>query len=374
MEKSQADNVTMSTGGLYSLATKGAKDVIDIATPRVIQAIESINVSPHGFSISDTGCADAGTSLDMIRTVVEKISSTNPDTPITVVYADQPANDFNALINIVHGRSEFKSWLDNAKNAYPLVSGSSFYLQAVPDETLDFIFSATAMHWLSSKPCNISNHVHMVGANADELESFSAQARKDWQTILLCRAKELKPGGKMVLVNFCRNEHGQHLGNTGGVNMFNTFNEIWQSFLNNGRITVQEFENMTLPQYYHTKEEFAAPLVDPQNPCHLAGLRLESIETGVVPCPFAQAFKVDNDVEKFATGLIPTVRSWNQSIFAGGLDSGRSTEERNQLIEEYYGEYYNKVIENPDGHGMDYVHAYMTISKIATDDEPASIS
>ena len=41
-QNTQADNVTMSGGGLYSLATRGAKDVIDIATPRVLAALDEL--------------------------------------------------------------------------------------------------------------------------------------------------------------------------------------------------------------------------------------------------------------------------------------------------------------------------------------------
>ena len=359
----QADNITMSEGGLYSLATKGAKDVIDVATPRVLDAI-AVRDNQSTFMMADMGCADGGTSLDMVRSVISHLSQLCPGIQIAVVYADQPANDFNALVNIIHGRTQFNTWMDEFDNAWPLFSGSSFYLQAVPDSSLDLVFSATAMHWLSQKPCNISNHVHMVGAVDEELAQFASQAREDWETILLCRARELKSGARMVLVNFCRDNNGHYLGYTGGVNMFDTFNEIWVELLEDGRITPQEYVNMTLPQYYHTPEEFSAPLLDENNRCFKAGLRLENIETRVVPCPFAEQFKSDGDVKKFADGLIPTVRSWNQSIFTAGLADNRSKIERDQLIEDYYASYHSRVIDRPEGHGMDYVHAYMTISKV----------
>jgi len=363
MSKHQADNVTMSEGGLYSLATKGAKDVIDIATPRVLDAVSSLDIQDNRFTMADMGCADAGTSLDMVRSVLGSLSENRPGIQGTVVYADQPANDFNALMQIVHGRTQFDAWIDQYPGFFPLASGSSFYLQCVPDNTLDFAFSATAMHWLAGLPGNISGHVHMVGATGAELEAFSAQARRDWETILNARARELKPGGKMVLVNFCRDEQGRYLGNTGGVNMFDTFNEIWQEFVSDGRITAKEYLNMTLPQYYHTVEQFSAPLLDNDSECHRAGLRLESIETAIVPCPFAEEFREHGDTRRFADGLIPTVRSWNQSIFRAGLDLSRSEQEKSAIIEDYYGAYHSRVLEDPRGHGMDYVHAYMTISR-----------
>ena len=366
MTSKQAENVTMSGGGTYSLATRGAKDVIDFATPKVLEAVGRLGLTAASerFAMADMGCADGGTSLDMVRSVLGRVRELSPAIQSTVVYADQPGNDFNALVGIVHGSTRFHTWLGEVEQAWPVFSGSSFYLQCVPDGTLDLVFSATAMHWLSSLPCNITDHVHMVGATGKEADIFAGQGRRDWETILLQRARELRSGGRMVLVNFCRDVHGRYLGNTGGVNMFDTFNGIWQSFLSQGRIRESEYHRMTLPQYYRTVEEFSDPLTDPNSPCHQAGLRLDRIETRIVPCPFAEQFRQDGDTGKFADGLIPTIRTWNQSIFAAGLDPARPAEERAALIEDYYGEYRRLVLEDPQGHGMDYVHAYMTISRV----------
>jgi len=180
----------------------------------------------------------------------------------------------------------------------------------------------------------------------------------------LHRARELRSGGKAVFANFCRDESGRYLGNTGGVNMFDTFNEIWREFLTAGKISESEYQNMTLPQYYNTVEEFSAPLTDTENPVYQSGMRLDSIETGIVQCPFARQFEKDGDVNAFADGLIPTVRSWNQSIFTAGLSAERSDKEKKELIESYYGRYHQRVLDAPEGHGMDYVHAYMTLSKL----------
>ena len=137
----------------------------------------------------------------------------------------------------------------------------------------------------------------------------------------------------MVLVNFGIDEEGRYLGNTFGVNMFETFNEIWKEFLESGRINTNEYRRMTLPQYYNTVDEFSRPLTDPANPVFQSGLRLENIRTGIVPCPFAEEFKKHGDVKRFADEYIPTIRSWNQSIFMGALDDSRPMQERQELIE-----------------------------------------
>ncbi len=355
----------MSAGGLYSLATIGAKHVIDAATPMVIEAIDQLPLDSiqSGFTISDMGTADAGTSLSMITKVVDAVAARAPGAPVTVVYSDQPRNDFNALIANVYGLGSYESYLERHADIFPLISGTSFYRQIVPTNTLDIGFSATAMHWLSAKPCNLSNHVQAVGAQGEELEAFRTQAHRDWRQILLHRARELKPGGKLVLINFARDEQGRYLGNTGGVNMFDTFNQIWLDFLQQDRISREEYENMTLPQYYNTVEEFSAPLVDADDPVYQAGLRLDHIDTRIVKCPYAESFNEHGDAARFAEEYIPTIRSWNESIFFNALSAERPQEERRQLIEDYYGTYRDMVRDNPAGHGMDYVHAYTVISK-----------
>ena len=366
-KRAHSEGITMSGGGQYSLATIGAKHVIDAATPLVVDAIRDLPQASlaRGFTLSDMGTADAGTSLSMVAAAIEAAREREPAIPVTVVYSDQPRNDFNALIANVYGLGPFDTYLDRYDNVFPMVSGTSFYQQILPPESLHVGFSATAMHWLSARVCNISNHVQAVGAEGEELEAFRQQARADWRRILLHRAAELKPGGKLVLINFARDAQGRYLGNTGGVNMFDTFNRIWLDFLDQGRIERDEYENMTLPQYYNTVEEFSAPLQDASDPVHQAGLRLEHIETRVVRCPFAEAFAEHGDAARFAEEYIPTIRSWNQSIFFNGLSTTRPEAERRALIEDYYATYAQQVREAPAGHGMDYVHAYMVISRQA---------
>ena len=366
VSEAQSKGITMSGGGLYSLATTGAKDVIDTATPLVLDAINALPQASlnDGFTISDMGCADAGTSLTMIGKAIDAVSNRAPSTPVTVVYTDQPRNDFNALITNVYGLGPFETYLDKRDNVYPLVSGTSFYRQIMPSNSLNLGFSATAMHWLSNKVCNISNHVQAIGAEGVELKAFQDQAHNDWRNILLHRASELKPGGKLVLINFGTDDQGRYLGNTGGINMFDTFNAIWLSFIDQNRITREEYENMTLPQYYNSVEEFSAPLINPEEAVYKAGLRLDHIDTGIVKCPFAEDFRQHGDAQKFSEAYIPTIRSWNESIFFNALANERPVDQRREIIEDYYNTYKAMVRDNPEGHGMDYVHAYTVISKV----------
>jgi len=60
----------MSGGGLYSLATLGAKHVIDKTIPRVLDALAGAPAAAP-FTFSDMGCADGGTSLELWRSATQ---------------------------------------------------------------------------------------------------------------------------------------------------------------------------------------------------------------------------------------------------------------------------------------------------------------
>src|SRR5262249_31197410 len=271
--------------------------------------------------------ADGGTSINLVRQAVIAVRARWPRRPITVVYSDQPRNDYNSLFQLIHGLTPIPTYLDEIEDVYVLASATSFYRPILPKGTINLGFSATAMHWLSRKPCDITNHVHAVGAEGAELAAFTEQGRRDWQTILLQRARELTPGGRLVLVNFGKDEAGRYLGNTGGVNMFGTINALWQRFASEGIISAGEYVHMTLPQYYKTVEEFIRPLTDTSDPVYRAGLRLEHCDTRLVPCPFAAEFRQHRDAARFAHEYIPTLRSWTESTFFGALSPNRPLEE-----------------------------------------------
>ena len=182
--------------------------------------------------------------------------------------------------------------------------------------------------------------------------------------MLLRRAEELKPGGRLCLFNFGIDEQGRCLGNTGGENMFDTFAGLWQGLVDDGIITAKEFAATNFPQCYRTQAQFVAPLNDKENPVYKAGLRLEQVESRVVRCPFEQDFTENHkDADRFAKEYLPTLRSWSEPTFVNGLSRQRPPEEAASIIDTFYQRYEDRVAANPDGHGMDYVHIYLVCRK-----------
>ena len=381
MEKSReaaqgtARTMAMKGGGYYSQRTRGAKDVIDNAAGMLIEAADAI--SPPGkrmpITLADFGAADGGTSVNALRKCIERIRERFPGTQIQVSYTDLPSNDFSALFKNLLGFGSLTSntYLTDIEDVYVNACGIGFHKQLMPDASLDIGFSATAMHYISEKPCPIGNHVHMVGASEETLAAYAEQARQNWNDLLVARAKELRPGGRLVMLNFGIDEEGRYLGNTGGVNMFNTFASIWKGMRDEDIISREEFINTSFPQYYRTVEEFCAPFKDNDSPVYKAGLRLVSAETGVVGCPYRRAFDKAGSAmsaREFAESYVPTLRSWSEAVFLSGLNEARPMEERHQIVDTFYQRYEDRVASDSSGHAMDYVHCYLAVKKTA--DQP----
>jgi SAM-dependent methyltransferase len=365
-----AQTMAMKGGGYYSQRTRGAKDVIDNAVKMLLDAAQVVPEPSKGqpIRLADFGAADGGTSAAAWRKCIEHLRDRFTQAQIQVTYTDLPSNDFSSLFKnlLGFGSSGANTFLTDIENVFVNACGIGFHEQLLPDETLDIGFSATAMHYISEKPCTIDDHVHMVGASGDALAAFAQQAKHNWEDLLLARARELRPGGRLVILNFGIDEQGRYLGNTGGINMFNTFAELWSNMRNEGIISSDEFQNTAFPQYYRTVEEFCAPLKDQSSAVYQAGLRLVSAKTGVLGCPYRRAFdeaKGSMSNREFAVSYIPTLRSWSEAVFVNGLSGERPQEEKNQIVDQFYQRYEDRVADNPDGHAMDYVHCYLSMEK-----------
>ncbi len=362
----QPSSIAMLGEGFYSRVSLGPKAVIDNATSLVLDALARLDVSQQRsptLSMADYGAADGGTSLDLINTAVDWLKQHYPDLPVSLCYTDLPGADFETLFRTMGGEVDGKdSPLLRHDNVHVFSSGMSFYRQILPNATLDLGFSASAMHYLSSMPGTIKEHVHATGASEAEKARFRRVAVRDWETILLMRSRELKAGGRVVLVNFCIDEDGRYLGNTGGVNLFDTYNELWAGMRDDGVITAREYETTAFQQFYKSIDETLAPLRQEGSPVYQSGLVLEHHETALVECPFQRAFRQGLDVSTFAHQFVNTHRSWTETTFRAGL-AQRQKEDADEILNDLYHRYEQRVVADPHGHAKDLVHLYMVAVK-----------
>ena len=358
--------LSMKSSGYYSLKTIGAKIAIDNIYPLMLNSLENLPKN-NNIYFADYGSADGGTSQEMWYMLIKKLRQMNDHRQITILYTDLASNDFSTLFKSMQGMNENVNFAyqKQFENVFVHGCGTGFHSQIMPSNTLSLGFSATAMHYVSQKPCQIKNHVHMVKSTNSEKLKFMKQAEEDWKKILTCRSKELKKGAKFICLNFGIDENGMYLGNTGGHSMFDKFNEHWQRLREEKVISQDEYEKATFAQHYRTLEEFKKPFIDERTINNKLGLKLISCETKLTKCPYRKDYEKNYKKmtkRDFARNLIPTMRSWSETVFRSALSS-RSQDIQNQIIETLYYNYENEIAENPEGHAMDYIHIIMEIEK-----------
>ncbi len=361
-------SLAMKGAGYYSAKTAGAKTAIDKTLKVIENALKNIP-SSEIIKFADFGSADGGTSQEMWFNVIKSIREKGDDRQIEILFTDLASNDFSTLFKTMQGmlgNSQF-AFQNFFSNVYVHGCGTGFHQQLMTNNSLTLGFSATAMHYVSERPCLIENHVHMTGANESEKQLFKDQANKDWETILLNRSKEMINGGRFICINFGIDEKGRYLGNTGGHVMFNNFAKNWKHLENQGLITNQEFINATFTQHYRTLEEFKKPFENKDSVISKSGLVLKSCETMITDCPYKMHYLKNKDTmssEEYARKLIPTMRSWSETVFKNALIDRRENE-INEIVDKFYDLYIEEVSNDPEGHAMDYVHVIMDIEKIS---------
>jgi len=363
--------------GLYTASTKGCFDVIAEATPLVLDAIGSIPMPVEGvLSIADYGTADAGTSLGLMQHIVDAARSRVKDKEISIQYEDQKDNEWKSVFNHALGHknvvdaygNELSSPYSLTNGIFVSASGTSFHEQVYPTASVDFGMSFTAMHWLSSAPNGLVGREEMHHAQCSSPgicgEAEKNQAKHDFERILSARARELKSGGKMVVVNFAKSEDGFFLGNTEiGVSMWDSFKSSWDRLAIEGHITEEERLAVSFPNYYRSKSDVESSVRSNEN------LRIISIQEKIVRCPYRTAWTTGSSqklrsAREHAEWYVPTTRTWSESIFKNALDDARDDGQKDELMKRFWGNYVDIVEKEPDVHGMDYVHTYTVIEKL----------
>tara|TARA_Y100001970_G_C14184467_1_gene831721 strand:+ start:867 stop:1940 length:1074 start_codon:yes stop_codon:yes gene_type:complete len=357
----------MKGEGYYSQKTIGAKNAIDKIEALINEAIKNIP-KKEILKIADFGSADGGTSQEMWFNIIDNIKKSGDNRQIEMLYTDLASNDFSVLFRSMQGMQDNTDFAYQKKfeDVFVHGCGTGFHKQLMTNNSLSLGFSATAMHYVSERPCLIKDHVHMVGSNEQEKEKFKNQALKDWETILLNRSKELIPGGRFICINFGIDEEGRYLGNTGGHNMFNNFSKHWRNLEKEGIINNKEFINATFTQHYRTIEEFRKPFDDPNSEVSKSGLILKSCKTMFTDCPFKIHYnnnKSNMTPREYAETLIPTMRSWSETVFKTALEK-RNPDEIIKIVDQFYNYYLEEIANDPDGHAMDYIHIVMDIEKV----------
>jgi hypothetical protein len=248
----------MEGGGAYNLHSLIPPAGSSLALPLLEQAVRNIPLGGGNepVVIADYGSSQGKNSLAPMRTAISALRARlGPDRPISVVHTDQAANDFNTLFDVLH--TDPDRYASDDPNVFPSAIGRSFYEQILPPDHVHLGWSSYAAMWLSRIPTRISGHFLPARTIGADRAAFEQQAAKDWETFLSLRARELRPGGRLVIVLAALDDDGSQ--GPGLVALMDHANQVLAEMADEGAITPAERASMVLGTYLRRRRDLQIP-------------------------------------------------------------------------------------------------------------------
>ena len=251
-----ATHGVMEAGGSYNLHAKIPAGGGSLALPYLEKAARSCVLSPgsNAIVIVDYGSSQGKNSLSPMHAAIRCLRARiGNERSVMVVHVDQHANDFNTLFDVLHRDSE-RYTLDDP-NVFPCAIGRSFYENVFPGDQVDLGWCSYAAVWLRRIPALIPGHFMSAGCTGNVRAAFDLQAAEDWRLFLSLRARELRTGGRLVIVL-------PGLSDTGGSGLeplFNSANTVLAELVEERVIGDDERKRMVLGSYPRRRAQLLEP-------------------------------------------------------------------------------------------------------------------
>ena len=332
--------------------------------PLLVEAVNGIDFGQIGdeFRIADYGSAQGQNSLLPMKTVIAETKKRAGDSgrtaiPISVTHTDLPTNDWATLFQTVLFSTD--SYLAGLHDVFCFASGTSIYHQIFPPNHIALGYSAITTHWLSRKPCNIPNEIWSVRATGSIHDTWAKQAKADWNAFLQYRAIEMQPSAQLVIIA----SGADAQGTSGAEGLIDLANSVLQHLVKEGTLHPDEYEQMAIPTYYRTTQEWKAPLTPGSDFMEASGLSLIHFEERVLADTYFEQYQQNRDAKAFAeayTGFFKA--AFEPCLFAGLLDN-RTPQRRQDVIDSFSQGLQSGLAQDPEKYSCRWFLQLMVIAK-----------
>jgi hypothetical protein len=307
----------MEGKGTYNKHAKLPADGAALALPLLEKAIRELRVDAgeEPVVIADYGSSQGKNSLAPMQIAISELRKRiGPKHAIFVFHIDQPSNDFNSLFEVLE--ADPNRYVVDDPEIYPAAIGRSFYETVLPAGTVHLGWSSYAAVWLSQVPIPIPGHFISVRSTEAVRAEFDRQGRQDWEAFLILRARELRPGGRLVVAL-------PGIADDGSVGLepiFDHANAVLEEMVADGAITSEERSRMALRAHPRRQRDLLATFA---NGGEFRQLTLEDFQMSEVPDHAWAQYDRDRNKEALATKRALFFRSIFVPSLACALDSRR---------------------------------------------------
>ncbi|WCJ33645.1 S-adenosyl-L-methionine-dependent methyltransferases superfamily protein [Euphorbia peplus] len=212
---------------------------------------QNLQIKPSNtFRIADLGCSVGPGAVTCAENIIQavKLKYHDHETPeFQVFFNDHTFNDFNTLFRC----------LPLEKTYFAAGVPGSFHERLFPENSIYFVHSSHALHWLSRVPkelldTNTPSWNQSRSAPGQVIKAYAGQFAKDVEIFLNVRAKELVEGGIMVLIlPPSASTHASALSTM----MFDALGSCLMDMAKEGKVSESLVNSFNLPMYLPSPEE-----------------------------------------------------------------------------------------------------------------------
>ena len=270
---------------------------------------EPIVIADYGSSAGHNSLLPMSIAVAALRERAGKVQ------PISVVHTDVPGNDFPGLFQTLQADPE--SYRRGGTAIYSSAVGQSFYEQILPTESVTLGWSSWAVQWLSRMPGPIADQVQIGLSNdAAARAAFQHQAAEDWRNFLTHRERELRPGGRLVVITMALTDDGDF----GYRSVHEAIYEVLDEMVSERFIAQAEVEGMVIPTYSRKRADFLAPF---NASGRFGALKAETVEIFMGEDAIWAEYQASRNAAAFGARWAAFARAAVFQTLALGLDGGR---------------------------------------------------
>jgi hypothetical protein len=289
-------------------------------------AVVPVPRAPQPIVIADYGAATGHNSLLPICAAIEVLRKrTRPDQSVLVIHTDLPDNDFTAMFRTL--AEDPDTYLGKDSATFASAVGRSFYEQVMPSGSVHLAWSSWAIQWLSKVPAPIPDHI-LAGYSGDEdtRAAYARQAAHDWHEFIAFRGRELRRGGRLVVMTMAVGEDGEF----GYRPLFESVLDTLDEFRRDGLLTEDEVRGMSIPVFARSEKDFFAPFAPSGR---FEQLEIDHLEVFHAEDRFWSQYQAASDATAFGASWASFVRAAVLPTLLDALAGGRDDPRAAQFLD-----------------------------------------
>jgi cyclopropane-fatty-acyl-phospholipid synthase len=352
----------MKGAGYYDRHSGAQLSSIQALRDWVDRAVAELPLPPAAqpVTVLDLGSSEGANAMRVMARIAAGLRRRTGQ-PVQTVYSDLCSNDFNQLFaNLEEAR---RVGLVGA-GVYPAAVGGSFYGPLLPPGTVQLAASFNAIQWLDRLPAvpvpdfvtYRRPHPSRPGPamSPEATAAFTRQAEEDLVRFLKGRARELVPGGKLLLASPADTDEARITEGLADV-----LNDACLDLVADGRMERAAYERLTMPCHFRTLAELLAPLEQEDSPVRGA-FAVERAEVVEVPVPFVTALHRVGDVAAYAAAYTGFIRAISEPVARAALKQPAGEV---PVVEGLYGRIHARLLAEPERYLWRYTVAAVLLTR-----------